>query len=40
MKKFYIEESGYYKLRMEIEAVDEDEALSDILGQLDDLRRN
>ncbi len=27
MKKFYIEESGYYKLRMEIEAVNEDEAL-------------
>ena len=26
MKKFLVEESGYYKIRMEVEAKDEDEA--------------
>lgn len=34
MKKFLIEESGYYKIRMKIEALNEDDAIDKIYGHL------
>ena len=34
MKKFLIEESGYYKIRMEVEALNEDDAIDKIYGYL------
>lgn len=34
MKKFLIEESGYYKIRTEIEALNEDDAIDTIYGYL------
>lgn len=34
MTKFLIEESGYYKIRMEVEALNEDGAIDTIYGYL------
>lgn len=34
MKKFYIEESGTYKIKMEVRALNEDDAIDTIYGYL------
>ena len=34
MKKFFIEESGSYKIRMEVEALNEEDAIDKIYGYL------
>ena len=34
MKKFLIEESGYYKISMEVKALNEDDAIDKIYGYL------
>jgi|GEM_PF-3194189 len=34
MKKFLIEESGYYKIRNEIRALDEEDAIETVYGYL------
>ena len=34
MKKFLIEESGYYKISMEVEALNEDDAMDKVYGYL------
>lgn len=34
MKKFLVEESGYYKIRMEVEALNEDGAVDRVYGYL------
>jgi hypothetical protein len=34
MKKFIVEESGYYKIRTEIEALNEDDAVDTVYGYL------
>ena len=34
MKKFLVEESGYYKIRMEVEALNEDDAVDRVYGYL------
>ena len=34
MKKFYIEESGTYKIKMEVRALNEDDAIDTVYGYL------
>lgn len=34
MKEFYIEESGYYKIRTNIEALDEEDAINKLYDNL------